>query len=299
MIKILLALIMAMSLLTTAHAQKTVPVVWGFSAASGQANMVRSIIDSANAQQNKYQFVFTHKPGAGGSLAARTVLESNDLVVLASSSSFYIRPLLYKDSHNVDDFNLVTLYCVGQPLSIFSKKIDRLSVVKNKEISIGILPGSITTLVTSAIKRENPDIKILEVPYKGTPEATSDMLGGHIDGSVDFIGTSVFARFGNDIKVLGITGTRSINGHPTFQSLGVKGLENVTADWTISVNKSVDLVTRQELNRIFNNAVNDRTKHFCEDDFGQISKPAFNQIDSINQANKQRWEKLTAGLARE
>lgn len=295
--KLLVAL--AMTLASVAHAQKIVPVVWGFSASSGQANMVRSVVDSANAQQNKYQFVFTHKPGAGGAVAAITVAESKELSVLASSSSFYIRPLLYKDSHNVDDFNLVALYCAAQPLAIFSKKVNRISDVSNRDVTVGVIPGSITTLVTRTIKRENPNIRIIEVPYKGTPEATSDMLGGHIDGSVDFIGTSVIARFGNDIKIWGMTGKRSLNGHPTFQSLNIKGLENVTADWMFYAHKSVDSATRQELNTIFNNALSERTKFFCEDDFGQIVKTPFNQADSINQSNKQRWEKLTAGIARE
>lgn len=295
--KILVVLSMVLS--SMAYAQKTVHVVWPFAAASPQANMIRTMIDSVNIQQDKYQFVFLHKPGAGGTIAARTVAESKELSLLASTSSFYIRPLLYKDSHNVDDFNMVTLVCSAQPLTIFSKKINRLSDAHGREISLGVIPGSITTLVSRTIKRENPNIKILEVPYKGTPEATTDMLGGHIDGSVDFIGTSVTSRFGTDIKVLGITGKRNIAGYSTFQSLNVNGLENVTNDYFYFVNKSVDVATRQELNRILTNSYTEKTKFFCEDDFGQLVKTPFSQVDSINQSNKQRWEKLTSGFAKE
>jgi tripartite-type tricarboxylate transporter receptor subunit TctC len=291
--------LMALMIGSIANAGITVPVYWPFAAGSSQANMVRSMIDNANTQQNKYQFIFVHKPGAGGSVAANSVLESKDLAILASTSSFYIRPMLFKESHNIDDFNMVSLVCTAQPLAIYSKKISRLSDVQGREISLGVIPGSITTLVTRAIKRENPDIRILEVPYKGTPEATSDMLGGHIDGSVDFIGTSVTARFSNDIKVLGITGRRNINNYPTFQSLKVNGLENITNDYFYFVSKSIDRSTRQELNRILNNAYTERTKFLCEDDFGELVKSPFNQIDIIHQANKSRWEKLTDGFNKE
>jgi tripartite-type tricarboxylate transporter receptor subunit TctC len=291
--------LLAMMISSIAYAQKTVHVVWPFAVGSPQANMIRTMIDSANSQQDKYQFVFLHKPGAGGAVAAYTVAESKDLSLLASTSSFYIRPLLYKDSHNVDDFNMVTLVCSAQPLSIFSKKINRLADAHGREVTLGVIPGSITTLVTRTIKRENLDIKVVEVPYKGTPEATTDMLGGHIDGSVDFIGTSVTARFGNDIKILGITGKRQINGHPTFQSLKVNGLENVTNDYFFFVNKSVDVATRMELNSILTNSYTEKTKFFCEDDFGQLVKTPYAQVDSINQSNKQRWEKLTSGFAKE
>ena len=292
-------ILLAMMLTSMVYAQKTVHVVWPFAIGSPQANMVRTIIDSANSQQDKYQFVFLHKPGAGGAVAAYTVAESKDLSLLASTSSFYIRPLLYKDSHNVDDFNMITLVCSAQPLSIFSKKINRLSDVQGREVALGVIPGSITTLVTRTIKRENADIKVLEVPYKGTPEATTDMLGGHIDGSVDFIGTSVTSRFGTDIKVLGITGKRQINGYPTFQSLKIYGLENVTNDYFYFVNKSVDVATRQELNRILTNSYTEKTKSLCEDDFGQLVKTPYTQVDEIHKSNKARWEKLTSGIIRE
>ena len=295
--KILASLLLL--IVSAAHAQKTVQVVWPFAAGSSQANMVRSMIDSANSQQNTYQFIFLHKPGAGGTLAAKLVSESKNLSLLASTSSFYIRPLIYKDSHNVDDFNLVTLFCTRQPLAIFSKKINKFSDVSDREISLGIIPGSITTLVTRTIIRENKNVKILEVPFKGTPEATNDMLGGHIDGSVDFIGTTAISRFGNDITVLGITGNRSINGYPTFQSLKINGLENVTNDYFFIVNKSVDTTTRQELNRILNNSYNEKTRFFCEDDFGQLVRTPFNEVDIIHQENKRRWEKLTAGIVKE
>lgn len=292
-------ILLAMMLTSMVYAQKTVHVVWPFAIGSPQANMVRTIIDSANSQQGKYQFVFLHKPGAGGAVAAYTVAESKDLSLLASTSSFYIRPLLYKDSHNVDDFNMVTLVCSAQPLSILSKKINRLSDAQGREVALGVIPGSITTLVTRTIKRENADIKVLEVPYKGTPEATTDMLGGHIDGSVDFIGTSVTSRFGTDIKVLGITGKRQINGYPTFQSLKIYGLENVTNDYFYFVNKSVDVDTRQELNRILTNSYTEKTKSLCEDDFGQLVKTPYTQVDEIHKSNKVRWEKLTSGIIRE
>jgi tripartite-type tricarboxylate transporter receptor subunit TctC len=284
---------------TSAFAQKVVPIVWPFSPASSQANLIRATIDSANTQQNKYQFVFQNKPGAGGTVAVLSAKESKELSVLATSSSFYIRPLLYKDSHNVDDFTMVAPLCNAQPLAIFSKKINRLSDVQDREASIGVLPGSITTLAVKAIKRENPGIRILEVPYKGTPEATSDMLGSHIDGSVDFIGSTVTSRFGNDIKVLGMTGTRSYNGYPTFQSLKIKGLEQMTVDYFFFVNKSVDGATKQELYKILTDALTERTKTICEDDFGHIVKTPYNQLDAVHQSNKTLWEKQTAGIPKE
>jgi tripartite-type tricarboxylate transporter receptor subunit TctC len=291
--------ILSIFLSSAVYAQKTVPIYWPFAAGSSQANMIRSIIDSANSQQNKYQFVFQHRPGAGGAVAANAAIESKELSILASTSSFFIRPLLYKESHNVEDFAMLSLICSSQPLAIFSKKINSLSEIQDREVSIGIIPGSITTLATRSLKRENPNLKILEVPYKGTPEATSDMLGGHIDGSVDFIGTSVTTRFGNDVKVLGITGTRNIGGYNTFQSQKIRGLENVNNDYYFFVSKTIDLIIRQELHKILNNAISDKTKAFCEDDYGQLVKIPYSELDSINQQHKAKWNKITEGILKQ
>jgi len=297
--KKLLAILASLVIASPAFAQKVVPVVWPFSPASSQANMVRTALDNANAQQNKYQFVFQNKPGAGGAVAALSVKNSKELEVLATTSSYYIRPMLYKDSHNLDDFSLIAPFCNAQPLAIYSKKINRISDVQQRDITIGVVPGSITSLMTRTIKRENPELNIIEIPYKGTPEAISDMLGGHVDGAIDWMGPSVTARLTPDVKVLGMTGTRSLNGHPTFQSLKIKGLENVTVGHYFLVNKSVDNATRQELYKILTDALVDKPKTICEDDLGHVVKTPFNQIDSLYQSRRAFWEKLTAGIPKE
>jgi hypothetical protein len=206
---------------------------------------------------------------------------------------------LYKDSHSIDDFDLVTPFCNAQPLAIFSKKINKLSDAQHRDITIGVNPGSITSLITRSLKRENPEFSIVEVPYKGTPEATTDMLGGHIDGGVDWMGPSVTARFTNDVKVVGMTGTRSVNGHQTFQSQKIKGLENITVGHYFFVNKTIDNTTRQELHKILSDALTEKPKSICEIDFGQLVKTPYNQLDSVNQTTKINWEKLTAGIPKE
>jgi tripartite-type tricarboxylate transporter receptor subunit TctC len=292
-------LILFLTVLATsslAYAQQTVQVIWPFSIGSLQATMVRTIIDKANEQQSVYKFVFVNKPGAGGTVAAHFTTQSKELTVLASSSSFYIRPLLYKDSHNVDDFRVVALFCSSQPLAIFSKTTNNMSDLLKRDVTIGVLPGSITTLVTRSIASNHSTATIREIPYKGTVESTADMLGGHIDGSVDFIGTAALAKYGPDVRVLGVTGHRSSGGYPTFKSGGINGLEDITNDYFFFVNSSVDPKTRDELHRILTSAYTDKTKDACESDFGQLALHPFDRADAIHNSNIQRWKRLTVGI---
>jgi tripartite-type tricarboxylate transporter receptor subunit TctC len=299
--KKLITLALSAIISTAALAEpKVVQAVWPFAIGSSQANLVRGVIDNANKQQDKYKFVFVNKPGAGGAIAANTVLEANELQVLFSSSSFYVRPLLYKDSHDVEKFKLVSGICMAQPFAIYSKKLNNAADLKRPQDStVGVIPGSITTLITKTIKRDNAGFAISEVPYKGTPEATTDMLGGHIDAAVDTVGKSVTARFGPEVKALGITGRKSHGQFTTFQAQGVKGLEELVGDYLIFVPSTVDASVREELNTIFNNALGDNVKEICEDDYGYISKISFAQADVVHQANKSRWANLTKGIPRE
>lgn len=299
--KKLFSLIAATLLSTAAMAEpKVVQAVWPFAIGSSQANLVRAVLDNANKQQDKYKFIFVNKPGAGGAIAANTVLESPELQLLFSSSSFYVRPLLYKDSHDVEKFKLVSGICMAQPFAIYSKKLTSVADLKRPQDStVGVIPGSITTLITKTMKRDNVGFTISEVPYKGTPEATTDMLGGHIDGSVDTVGKSVTARFGNEVKALGITGKQNHGQFVTFQSQGVKGLEELVGDYLIFVPSGVDAATREELNRIFNAALGDNVREICEDDYGYISRISHAQTETVHQANKARWANLTKGIPRE
>lgn len=283
-----------------AVAAQTVQVVWPFSPSSSNAVMVRNLIEAANKQQNKYNFVFNNKPGAGGTVGAMTVADEPGLAVLISTSSFYTRPLLFKDSHNVDQFSLINDFCGNQPLGIFSKRYKNMADMSRagKEITIGVNPGAITSLVNRTINKNNK-INFVEIPYKGTPEATSDMMGGHVESAVEFIGPMALARMTQDVNVVGITGQRNIGKFVTFQSQGIKGLENVVHGHYIFVKKSTPDAVKQELNAIFNTAFVDSVRQVCESDQGQLTAVPYSQTDALNNRLRENWRQLTQGMSRE
>ena len=291
-------LFLLMALISTSvFSSQVVNVVWPFAVGSSQANMVRSLIESANLQQEKYKFVFLSKPGAGGTVAARHALDSKELNVLISSSSFYIRPMLYKDSHEIEKFNLIGNVCLSQPLAIYSKKIT--NITSATDITLGVIPGSITTLVSRTIQRENKHLVIREIPYKGTPEATTDMLGGHVDGSVDFIGNSTLSRFDNTVSVLGITGKREINGYKPFHTKKIRGLEDVTNDYFIFADKTMPEELQQEFYNIFSKSISVKVKESCEDDFGYVRILPYNEYSKVHSMNAEKWTKITHGILKE
>lgn len=297
--KLFAILAIALSSITAQANPQPVQIVWPFAPGSTQAVMFRSLIESANQQQSKYQFVFVNKPGAGGAIAANYTTASNTLTVLASTSSFYTRPLMYNESHDPEQFRLVSAICLQGPLAMYSRKYTSFNDMKNNSVTVGIIPGSVTQLFTRLLAQQNPELKFTEVPYKGTPEATTDMLGRHIDANIDLLSVGTLARMTPDTAVIGITGTRSLPNMPSMASLKVKGLDNLTNSYYVFVPRSTDNATTQELNRIFNNAINEAVRESCNNERGVVEIVSFDRAEKLHQTNQTQWRQITQGIAKQ
>lgn len=268
-------------------AQQSVQVFWPFSLGANQATMIRTMIDNANKNQNKYQFILINKQGAGGTLAASSTLTSTKLAILANTSSFYLTPLLSKEAYDVDQFTVLARMCVDRPLVLFSKNISKLSA---SEITISVTPNTIQALLPMTIQSVVPNFKYLEVPFKIGTDGTVAMMSGVVDASVDWLGSSSnIITPTNGVKVVGITGIKSINN---FQLL--PGTENLVADIFLFLPKNVDQYIQLELHQIFQDSLNDQTEIHCKNDFGRQVKTDSSVTNKIHLDNKNKWKKLTS-----
>lgn len=297
--KTIFATILAMSC-WSALATQTVQVIWPFAPGSSQAAVTRNLIESANQQQDKYQFVFVNRPGAGGTVAANYVASAPTLTLLSNTSSFYTRPLLYHEAYNPKDFRVVSTVCSNTPVALIARKYTSFDQLKKQNATVGVIPGSITQLLTQLIMQHNPEIKFTEIPYKGTIEATTDMLGGHIDASVDFMSAGNLARLPADAKVVGISGTQSIGSVTSFKNLKIKGLDDLVMSFYIFAPKTLDPLVAQDLTRIFNSATNSNTvQTSCNNENGITVPTPYSDLDQLHTRNQDQWQKLTQGIPKQ
>lgn len=295
--KIIAILATALMGTTVIAATQTVPVIWPFAPGSSQAAVTRNLIETANQQQDKYQFVFVNRAGAGGTIAANHVKSATQLTLLSNTSSFYTRPMLYHEAYDPADFRIVSTVCLNAPVAMFARKISRLDT---QNTTVGIIPGSITQVLTQLITQHNPEVKFTEIPYKGTVQATTDMLGGHIDASVDFMSAGNLARLPADVNIIGISGTRSIGTVPSFRSLGIKGLDDLVMSYYIFVPKTIDLSIAQDLTRIFNTALaSDTVQTSCKNENGTAVSTPQAELEQLHQLNQIRWRKLTQDISKQ
>ena len=126
-----LVIIAALALSSLAQARETINIVWGFAIGSNQANTVRIMCEELNTAQDKYTFVLVHKPGAGGTIAANSVVSDPANTLVSMSSSFIIRPLFEKTepTHNLDNYIPVLVQGTGSPLYVVSGKYTNMNQV--------------------------------------------------------------------------------------------------------------------------------------------------------------------------
>jgi len=270
-----------------AHATQNVQVVWPYSLGTSQAQMIRSLLDNANKSQSKYQFIFLNKPGAGGVVAVNYVQNNDTLSVLGMSTAFFTTPLgIDNKTYDVDNFKIAAQICTKRPMAIMSRNLK--SLTEKKEITVGDSGGNVKFIAKSLENSLRNSTSFLYVPYKGSQETTTDMLGGHLDVSIDWLSQASRLEGVADAKVLGITGSRTINQHKPF-----KGLEDFTFDLFLFVPSTVKDDVRKELNSIFNSNNFGATVPFCEADFGLVSTTPFSELNAIHSENKRRWDRLS------
>jgi tripartite-type tricarboxylate transporter receptor subunit TctC len=271
--KIILTLILAVSS-AIVNAKQVVPIVWPFAAGSSQANFLRELIEESNKQQDKYQFVFENKPGAGGAVAANHVLNNNSFTLLGTTSAFFIRPVFFpNESYNINSFTPVYVQCTDQPLVLISTKFKSFEDLKNnKRLTVGAINGTITDVIVQQLAKSLPGATVDLIPYQGTLQSVNDILGGQIDLAVGFVAdVEQFVNLGR-LSIVGMTGTIDHLGYKTFNSQKIPGFTKLASSYSIMANKNSNPETTEEIHKIFDKAASStRLKTFYERD---LCKPA-------------------------
>lgn len=234
-----------------ATARENITVVYAWTAADTAANFHRTLVEEANKIQNRYNFIFDTKPGAGGSIAANHVLNTPN-TMLAHASAFFIRPNFFpNESHDINKFRAVFPQCAA-PAAITSKRWRSWSEVPtDRPITIGMSGmGTTTHLIAHQLTSRFPNLTI--VPFKSTSEAILSVMSDSTDLAVNFLGDSQQYVDQRKLNVLGITGSQPVNGIATLSSQGfTRNLESMTVPAQILIPTNFPDAKATEIREIF------------------------------------------------
>ena len=191
-----LALTVSVALPATASAQnwpaKPLRVVVPFTAASATDTIARIVAERLSAQFGQ-QLVVENRPGAGGTIGVGTIAraEPDGYSVLVHSSSFTVTPTTYPNTpYNTQrDFSGITpLGNLPNVLVIAPSR--NIRSVKELVAAAKAKPGAITyasagagsaTQLNAERFRLGAGFDGVHVPFKGTPEALTEILTGRVD----------------------------------------------------------------------------------------------------------------------
>ncbi len=180
------------ALAQAAYPSKPIKFLVPFTAGSGTDIIARTVADTMSKSMGQ-PIIIENKPGAGGTIAAAQVArgEADGYTVLVHSSGHALNPAIYssiaydtlKDLTGITPLAALPNVLVVNPARGWKSVADLVAAAKAKPgqlnyASAGV--GSATHLNAEKFRLQ-AGIEALHVPYKGTPEAMTNVIGGSND----------------------------------------------------------------------------------------------------------------------
>jgi tripartite-type tricarboxylate transporter receptor subunit TctC len=237
-----LSCVMASLAPASEYPAKPIRIIAQFTAGSSTDILARIVAQKMGQDWNQ-QVVVDNRPGAGGvlgtELGAKAPADGYTLT-MAVSSAFGINPTLYpntnynilRDFAPISNLGLTPQTLVTNPQSAFKSVKDFVAAAKDKpgQISYASLGNGSTSHLTMEIFRFAADIRLNHVPFKGSAEAHTQIIGGQIPVMFDAIPATLPHIKSGRLRGLGIaTLKRSqfLPDLPTIAEAGYAGFEAV------------------------------------------------------------------------
>lgn len=213
-----------------AYPNRPVNMIIGF-APGGASDLAGQIISEKLSAVLGQPVLVTHKPGAGGIVAASYVRKSKpdgyNLLLLAPS--MFLPTEVKKLDYTHDDFAFLTMFtripyfmCV-QAQSRWKNLKDFIEDAKKSpgKITYGTTGTNVGGYFVAQLLSKHAGIKLTLVPFKSCGEAMTGLLGGHVDSFFcPGVGAVSEATL---VRVLAIPEEKRLQGYeqvPTFSELG-------------------------------------------------------------------------------
>jgi tripartite-type tricarboxylate transporter receptor subunit TctC len=298
--KLLLSLLITAGF--SAQAKETITIFYAWGPGDSVANYHRTLANEANKIQDKYTFVFDTKPGAGGAIASNHVLNTPN-TILAHSTAFFVRPNVYpNESYDLTLFKEQFTHCMA-PMAVTSSKYKSWNeIAKDADVSVGISGLGVTThLAALQLKEKYPNMNI--IPFKSTNDSMLSMVSGQTDFHIGFI--SEAEQWSNEnkdnvkkVNVLGITGTKKINGYPTLVSQGFPAVfaQMNVGHHLVANNKQDDVRTKEFYDIFYQASKTKSVRDAYAVDYCAPQDTPYKDLSKFYNFHTEYWKKLSSNV---
>jgi tripartite-type tricarboxylate transporter receptor subunit TctC len=238
---LLAALCLAWSGATQAETFPSRPIklLVGASAGGTTDTMARAIAQPLSQSLGQPVLV-ENRPGAGGNIAAETVAKAtpDGYTLLVSFTSHTINATLYPNLPfdpvasftPISKIATVPSLLVGNPKLPAQNLNELIALARAKPDTLSMAVGGIGSSLHLAGDQFKvmAGLRILNVPYKGTAPALTDVLGGQVDMMFISLVTGTAQVRAGKLRAFGVTSARRQASFPDLPAIGeiVKGFES-------------------------------------------------------------------------
>lgn len=202
-------------------------------AAGGAADVLGRVVGDELFSVLKQPIVIENRPGAGGTLAATTVMRAQPdgyTLLLGTAGALSISPILSRNApyDPVKDFTPLALavelpICLvvhkGLPVNNVSEFVAYAKSHPGK-LSFGSSGPNTTHHLAGEYLKAKAGIDMLHVPYRGGNPAMNDLLTGQIPVLFATLSTAIPHIESGNIKVLGLVEGKRSASHPNIPTIG-------------------------------------------------------------------------------
>ncbi|MCK9914321.1 tripartite tricarboxylate transporter substrate binding protein [Microbacteriaceae bacterium K1510] len=246
------------------YPSRLVTLVVPFPAGSATDGVTRKIAEGLSAAFHQ-TFIVENKPGGDGIIAARSVARAEPdghTIFVTTNTTHSANPNIYtslpydpeKDFAPIGGIMKIPMVLAVRANFPADDLASFVKMAKKKQMSFG--SGNTSSRGAAELLKARIGADMLHVPYRGTPQAITDLMGGNIDFMFPDPSSALGPIRGGQIKLLAVASSTRLNQFPnvpTIAESGYPGFEMVAWVGAFAPAKTPpEIITRlnDEMNKI-------------------------------------------------
>ncbi|WP_108646414.1 tripartite tricarboxylate transporter substrate binding protein [Polynucleobacter rarus] len=198
---------------------KPVKIIVGFTPGSG-ADVLARVVSNKLSESMNQQFIVENRPGAGTNIGTSAVAKSpaDGYTILVMTVANAINPSLYSNlSFDIEkDFSPIILAGFASNVLVINPNLgvkninEFVELAKSKpgKLTFGSSGSGTSPHLAGELFVSKLGLNIVHVPYKGGPQALTDLLGGQIDSLFVITSTVLPHISSGKLKAIAVAGPK-------------------------------------------------------------------------------------------
>lgn len=258
LLALMLTALCAVAVAADPYPNRPIKVIVPYTPGQGADSAAR-LIGAKLSERLKQPIVMENRPGAAGNIGAEIAAKAAPdgyTLLVGSNATHAANAALYsslrfdpiKDFVGLSYIGAVPMALVAAPGFAASNVRELVQLAKARPGNVSVAVPSSTARVVLELLSKSSGVSFKDVPYKGSSAAMTDILGGHVQVSIDTAMAATPQVQAGKMKALGVTSSGRatvLPAVPTLAESGVPGFSLVAWNvWFAPQGTPPDIVAR-------------------------------------------------------